>query len=416
MHVHDLLQLASPELTLLWGEGPALTREISGVTAAGHQDPARSPRPGELVLSGLEWWTPDDGRATADRFVGALHSAGATALLAGAEPSGQVPDALVDSCRAHGIALIAAPAHTTVHALTELVHQHRRVDPGERPTGHDRLPEHDGPPEHDQLPEHVDGIRRTAGSQAANELVALLAMPGPAEGAALEDALRACGLPASGPYRVVAATTVGEESGGAGDGALCAALAEALPHSPGEPRATGRLPGGEAVALVPAEPDDEQRLSLAERWPTLYARQQQTPLHAGVSGAVRTPEGLNSALRQARYALAVARAKAPDTAGVTAVEDLSTLGALLAGVPEEVRTAFRLRVLGPLAGGGSHRMLLETLEVFLAHDASWARTAAALQLHVNSVHYRIQRIESLTGRDLSRLEHKLDLQAALLCR
>ncbi|MGW1788502.1 helix-turn-helix domain-containing protein [Streptomyces tubercidicus] len=409
MHVHDLLQLASPDLTLLWGEGPALTREISGVTAAGHQDPARSPRPGELVLSGLEWWTPDDGRATADRFVGALHSAGATALLAGADSSGQVPDALVDSCRAHGIALIAVPAHTTVHALTELVHQHRRVDPGERPTGHDGLPERD------QLPEHVDGLRRTAGSQAADELVALLALPDPAEGAALEDALRACGLPASGPYRVVAATTVGEVSGGASDGAVCA-LAEALRHSPGEPCATGRLPGGEAVALVPAEPDAEQRLSLAERWPALYARRPRTPLHAGVSGPVRTPEGLNSALRQARYALAVARAKAPDTARVTAVEDLSTLGALLAGVPEEVRTAFRLRVLGPLAGGGSHRMLLETLEVFLAHDGSWARTAAALQLHVNSVHYRIQRIELLTGRDLSRLEHKLDLQAALLCR
>ncbi|MEW9518054.1 helix-turn-helix domain-containing protein [Streptomyces tubercidicus] len=415
MHVHDLLQLASLDLTLLWGEGPALTREISGVTAAGHQDPARSPQPGELVLSGLEWWTSDDGRATADRFVGALHSAGATALLAGAEPSGQVPDALVDSCRAHGIALIAVPAHTTLRALTELVRQHPRVDPGERPAGHDGLLEHDGLPEHDQLPEHVDGIRRTAGSQAANELVALLAMPEPAEGVALEDALRACGLPDSGPYRVVVATAVGEESDGASGGAVCA-LAAALRHSPGEPCATGRLPGGEAVALVPAEPDAEQRLSLSERWPALYARQPRTPLHAGVSGAVRTPEGLNSALRQARYALAVARAKAPDTARVTAVEDLSTLGALLAGVPEEVRTAFRLRVLGPLAGGGSHRMLLETLEVFLAHDGSWARTAAALQLHVNSVHYRIQRIELLTGRDLSRLEHKLDLQAALLCR
>jgi DNA-binding PucR family transcriptional regulator len=57
-------------------------------------------------------------------------------------------------------------------------------------------------------------------------------------------------------------------------------------------------------------------------------------------------------------------------------------------------------------------MLLETLEVFLANDCSWARTAQALHLHVNTVHYRIQRIEALTGRDLSRL----DQRAALLCR
>lgn len=40
----------------------------------------------------------------------------------------------------------------------------------------------------------------------------------------------------------------------------------------------------------------------------------------------------------------------------------------------------------------------------------------ALHLHVNTVHYRIQRIEVLTDRDLSRLDHKLDLRAALLCR
>jgi DNA-binding PucR family transcriptional regulator len=39
-----------------------------------------------------------------------------------------------------------------------------------------------------------------------------------------------------------------------------------------------------------------------------------------------------------------------------------------------------------------------------------------VHLHVNPVHYRIQRIESLTGRGLSRLDHKLDLRAALLCR
>ncbi|MGW8974443.1 PucR family transcriptional regulator [Streptomyces platensis] len=243
-----------------------------------------------------------------------------------------------------------------------------------------------------------------------DSLVALAAAR-PADGAALDAAWRACGLPASGPYRVVVATTVGEESGHA-----VSALAEALRHSPGEPGATGRLTGGEAVAIVPTEPDTEPRLSLAELWPALYAGRPQIPLHAGVSGPVRTPEGLNSALGQARYALAAARAKAPDTARVTAVEDLSTLAVLLAGVPEEVRTAFRSRALGPVARDGSHRMLLETLEVFLAHHGSWSRTAAALQLHVNSVHYRIQRIESLTGRDLSRLEHKLDLQAALLCR
>ncbi|WP_369265516.1 PucR family transcriptional regulator [Streptomyces sp. R35] len=61
-------------------------------------------------------------------------------------------------------------------------------------------------------------------------------------------------------------------------------------------------------------------------------------------------------------------------------------------------------------------MLLETLETFLRCDGSWARTAEALHLHVNTVHYRIGRIEHVAGRDLSRLHDRLGLRAALLCR
>ncbi|MFI7235683.1 PucR family transcriptional regulator [Streptomyces cyaneofuscatus] len=88
------------------------------------------------------------------------------------------------------------------------------------------------------------------------------------------------------------------------------------------------------------------------------------------------------------------------------------------GVPTDVRTEFGIHALGPLADATnpSHRMLLETLDTFLAHNGSWARTAGALHLHVNPVHYRIQRVELLTGRDLARPDHKLDLRAALLCR
>lgn len=91
---------------------------------------------------------------------------------------------------------------------------------------------------------------------------------------------------------------------------------------------------------------------------------------------------------------------------------------MLAGAPTDVRTAFGIHALGPLADATNpfHHMLLETLDTFLAHNGSWARTAEALHLHVNTVHYRIQPVELLTGRDLTRLDHKLDLKAALLCR
>ncbi|MFJ5833393.1 PucR family transcriptional regulator [Streptomyces sp. NPDC093089] len=119
----------------------------------------------------------------------------------------------------------------------------------------------------------------------------------------------------------------------------------------------------------------------------------------------------------ARAELPAARAAAPASPGVAGLGDLDGLGRLIAGIPADVRNAYRETVLGPLlgAGRGSGTMLLDTLEVFLAHDCSWARTAEALHVHVNTVHYRIERVETLTGRDLSRLDHRAGLRAALLC-
>jgi hypothetical protein len=41
VHVHDLLQLDTLDLTLLWGERRQLVREIGGVTATDPPDPRR---------------------------------------------------------------------------------------------------------------------------------------------------------------------------------------------------------------------------------------------------------------------------------------------------------------------------------------------------------------------------------------
>ncbi|MEU5300066.1 PucR family transcriptional regulator ligand-binding domain-containing protein [Streptomyces noursei] len=514
MHVHDLLQLDALDLTLLWGEDPLLAQEVSGVTATDLEDPARFLQSGELVLSGLVWWAPGDDREKVDRFVAALADAGAAALLAGEETHGTVPDVLVESCRAHHVALLAVPAHTTFRAITEAVYLRRWGDLSRRPAGHYALPENvrtelagmlagdaapdalldrafahlggpacallsatgrviartpaatgltarqarrrlasgtgttlriEGDPgpydawflhlhDADDAPprvlheiaevvaqyRHHEAARETGARRAADALLTLAATV-TAERAALDAALHACGLPADGPFRVVLAALDDTEPEQA-----VRALAEALRHAPGAPFAAGLLPDGTAAAVVAvgtgAEADggaDGERVpSLGEIWPALHDCRPQAPLHAGMSGPAATGGGLNSALEQARYALSAARSAAPEGAGVTSVDDLTTLGALLSGVPAEVRAAFSSRVLGPLARGGSasHRMLLETLEVFLAQHGSWARTAEILHLHVNTVHYRIQRIETLTGRDLSRLDHKLDLHAALLCR
>ncbi|WP_329168256.1 helix-turn-helix domain-containing protein [Streptomyces sp. NBC_01267] len=505
MHVGDLLQIEGLDLTLVWGGENLLSQVISGVTATDLEDPARFLQPGEIVLSGLVWWNEAHGRVRTERFVSALAEAGATALLAGEETHGAVPVDIVNSCREHGIALLAVPARTSFRAVTDVVYRRQWGDLSRRPADHFALPENvrsdlgrlvdlgtdageilgralapfgtppcyvltstgrtiartasapeltaaravenlrsltgetlrvqaettpydawylhvpeagGAPPR--ALHETAEVIgqyrhhhhRRHSGRRRTGQDLVALVSRGDAGTGALANALESCGPLARGPWRVVVTTTGGRLAGSGAE----EALGEALQHLPSPVFAVGTTPDAEAVAVVRS--DVESALSLGEPWSLLHGCRPETPLYAGVSAVTTEPTGLHAALTQARYALAAARQSSPTTGRVTSVEELSSLESLLAGIPADVRAIFSGTTLGPLARSdtASHHMLLHTLEVFLAHNCSWARTAEALHLHVNTVHYRIERVQALTGRDLARLDHKLDLRAALLCR
>ncbi|KPC82926.1 MULTISPECIES: PucR family transcriptional regulator [Streptomyces] len=137
-------------------------------------------------------------------------------------------------------------------------------------------------------------------------------------------------------------------------------------------------------------------------------------LTLGVSAAVHSAEGLRGALEEARHARRVAAAR-PGPVCAAGHHELASHVLLLPFVPDDVRRAFTARLLDPLRDyDRRHRAdLIETLVAFLDCDGSWTRCAARLHLHVNTLRYRVGRIEQLTGRDLSRLEDKLDFFLAL---
>ncbi|MFE6184515.1 PucR family transcriptional regulator [Streptomyces sp. NPDC056465] len=137
-------------------------------------------------------------------------------------------------------------------------------------------------------------------------------------------------------------------------------------------------------------------------------------LTLGVSAPVHSAEGLRGALEEARHARRVAAAR-PGPVCAAGHHELASHVLLLPFVPDDVRRAFTARLLDPLRDyDRRHRAeLIETLEAFLDCDGSWTRCAARLHLHVNTLRYRVGRIEQLTGRDLSRLEDKLDFFLAL---
>jgi DNA-binding PucR family transcriptional regulator len=88
---------------------------------------------------------------------------------------------------------------------------------------------------------------------------------------------------------------------------------------------------------------------------------------------------------------------------------------LLASVPAPVLRSFGDRLLGPLRDyDDRHRAeLLPTLRSFLDCDGSWSACASLMYVHVNTVRYRISRVEALTGRDLSALADRVDFFLAL---
>jgi len=167
-----------------------------------------------------------------------------------------------------------------------------------------------------------------------------------------------------------------------------------------------------AIALLPAE-DPELTTKIRTILARLAPGVHRARLSVGIS-APSAPGALSGALEEARHARRLAELRTGAVSIVTS-DEVASYVLLLATVPDDVRRTFATRVLGPVVDYDqrTNAGLLHTLEAFLASSGSWSRAASALHLHVNTVRYRINRIEELTNRDLSHLEDRVDIFLAL---
>jgi Purine catabolism regulatory protein-like family/PucR C-terminal helix-turn-helix domain len=280
-------------------------------------------------------------------------------------------------------------------------------------------------------------------------------------------ALRRCGLATGRPLVAVALTAGPARPDASGPGAALpgAALPGTAPPAagwpqpgPGEPvwpqaarvlleemlpAAVAGVSGREAVALCPGGGEVLDRIrdvagTLAgTAWPGATAPGQYgtAPGVPGLAFGVSvlpagdgeqlagTGPGTPPGWTVAGLARAVARARqarriAALLGGGVRVVDAAGLGSvelLLATAPAEARRAFRASLLSPLldydADHGAE--LVRTLRVFLDCSGSWTKAAGAMFVHVNSLRYRIRRVEELTGRDLGSLADQAALLLAL---
>jgi len=307
---------------------------------------------------------------------------------------------------------------------------------------------------------------RAGDRKLAEVIVTMLASEG-GEGAApaeIASLMRAAGLPPGGRYLVVAMSAEADRMTGPNADRWRCDLAEELAvppvqdpaEGPVEGRAEGIVvaplgdqivtlvplpPGPEAgsEALVGPQPQNSQdaprvgadpaaqafAARLRDAQPILESDRSRIRLTVGVSAPAEGVAALVGALHEAQSAgrLAAIRAPAagPAPSAVVSVvtsDEVASHELLLASVPGSVLRSFRERLLGPLlAYDERHRAeLLPTLREFLACSGSWNACAATMYVHVNTVRYRIRRIEELTGRDLSRLDDQVDFFLALRIR
>jgi hypothetical protein len=275
---------------------------------------------------------------------------------------------------------------------------------------------------------------RTGDRKLAEAIVTMLASGG-GEGAApaeIASLMRAAGLPPDGRYlvAVMGAAASAMVTGPNADRWRCD-LAGELVLPDGEGTLVAPL-GDEIVVLVPADAVTLDEAAPAEhhlaagiraRLPAVESDRSRVRITVGVSAPAESVTALPGALHEAGSARRLAALRLAGLGGTAAVsvvtsDEVASHELLLATVPAGVLRSFRERLLGPLlAYDDQHRAeLLPTLREFLACSGSWNACAAKMYVHVNTVRYRIRRIEELTGRNLSCLDDQVDFFLALRIR
>ncbi|WP_437884375.1 PucR family transcriptional regulator [Pseudomonas sp. LRF_L74] len=130
----------------------------------------------------------------------------------------------------------------------------------------------------------------------------------------------------------------------------------------------------------------------------------------GISAPLATGLRAPEALREARLALAHATPSRPIVHYANALDEAFWLPSDL----DQARRMYR-RVIGNLldydADNGSQ--LTQTLRVFLEQNRSWQKSSQILNVHKQTLVYRVRRIEEITGRSLDDTEGVVALWIAL---
>lgn len=139
------------------------------------------------------------------------------------------------------------------------------------------------------------------------------------------------------------------------------------------------------------------------------------PLTVGIGSECRAPRDIARSYAQARRSAEVAL-RFGRRGEVVTFDELGFYRLLFQIQDRGELRAFVEQVLGPLLTyDQKHKTdFVQTISTYLANNNSLQSTAKELYVHVNTAAYRLQRIQTITGLDLSRTEDCLLARVALM--
>ena len=254
--------------------------------------------------------------------------------------------------------------------------------------------------------ESIQAARNLTGRASRAELLEDLLAARPLDAGALGTA-RTCGLEETSPLLVVSARPIEPYP----DPAAGAVVSVALAHAVGD--AVEPLFGmrGDETVIIRATPDEPKRIAEALEKALRVLEKDGIALAVGVSA-------IQAGLRQAPPAYAeacLARERLPAEGGLLVLAVLGPLDYLLVRGGDDtawslVSAQVREFIEEDLGQAG---LLVQTLEAYVNNSLNVKVAAETLFVHANTAHYRLAKIEQLTGRDVRNLGHLEELMIAV---
>ncbi|TYR81255.1 hypothetical protein FZC66_05170 [Priestia megaterium] len=165
--------------------------------------------------------------------------------------------------------------------------------------------------------------------------------------------------------------------------------------------------GNDRLLILHEPRNDREKETLTQKLAQLQSFLQKewgTSSALGI-GQIFEGQALKKSYEQAEQALSVASKKD----GIVFEEELR-LDICLEEISSSTRQEFIKRILQTAL---KNEELIHTFQTFFQHNMSLKLTAEALHIHINTLHYRIKKLEELTGLNLKHFPDVISLYLAL---